>query len=538
MKKRDPWGNRRFLLPASLMLAFSLVITTSRILLSDRPDTVTILNDVAAVISVLTATVLFVMVWLSTSNEDVSKRIWGFMVLGMIGWTVAETAWAFYEVILGVEVPYPSPADLFWLLGYALFYVALLTQYRLFQTIPNSQQKLTIALLVTVFTLAVTILVLKPIMDSFDPEKLLESLLNIAYPFSDLVLLSLTLAIIFSLEQGRFAFTWRLLGVGLVFMSMGDLIFSYASWNEIYYPDSQLNTITVLIDTLYIIAYFTLGLGAYSYYITSASRQPVKIDIVLRSLTRSNILVFIDAGGRIISMSDNFADLVRTHSTSQYVNKRLSDALKIDPALMKDFIAKTLAQGFLSSQPVEIRDSNNGICNIWLSSLAVHDDSQHLLCIGLVLRASLGMKGEERPLTEEQKMLVNFYLTKTGTYQYDESQVIKAYFLEQIRLMYSLVEQFNGLSVAEKLLITLNQTATQNEWHFTFTDQQIGIPEEYEGEILADRLCILLKEARRFAVNMINASVVENEIRILDNNISPENLRYLDKYKLRGVRAG
>jgi hypothetical protein len=537
MKKRDLWGDRRFLLLASLMLAFSVLITVSRIRLAERSETVTILNDIATVLSALTATVLFVMVWFSTSEEDISKKIWGKMVVGIVAWTVAEATWAYYEVIQGIEVPYPSLADLFWLFGYFIFYLALLDQYRLFQTTPNRQQKITIGLLVTIFTLAASILVLKPIVDSFDPESRLESLLNIAYPFSDLVLLTLTLAIVFSLEHGRFALTWRLLGLGLVFMALGDLIFSYASGNEIYYPNSQLNTITVFIDTLYYIAYFTLGLGAYTYYLLSASQLPVKAGIVLRSLTKSNILVFIDADGRIISVSDNFANLVRTQSTNQYVNMKLSDALRIDPVLMKDLLAKTLTQGFLSSQPVEIRDSNNGICNTWLTSLAVYDDKQRLLCIGLVLRASLGLKSEERPLTEEQKLLVNYYLTQTGTYQYEENQVIKAYFLEQIRLMYSLVHQYNGLPVAEKLLTTLNDAAGRKQWHFIFTNQQIAIPEEYEGEILADRLCILLQEARHFAVNMISLKVVEQEIRVLDNGVSPDNLRYLDKYGLRGART-
>ena len=126
MKKRDPWGDRRFLILASLMLVFSSVITISRILLRERSETVTLLNDVAAVLSALTGTVLFLMVWFSTSNEDVSKKIWGKMVIGVVSWTVAEATWAYYEVIRGVDVPYPSSADLFWLFGYLIFYLALL----------------------------------------------------------------------------------------------------------------------------------------------------------------------------------------------------------------------------------------------------------------------------------------------------------------------------------------------------------------------------------------------------------------------------
>jgi hypothetical protein len=110
---------------------------------------------------------------------------------------------------------------------------------------------------------------------------------------------------------------------------------------------------------------------------------------------------------------------------------------------------------------------------------------------------------------------------------------MKEYFLAQVRLLYSLIQQFSGISVAEKLLTYLNQVTTQNGWHFTFTEQQIGIPEEYEGELLAGCLSRLLAEAKSFAVNMINLKVVEQEMKLLDNNLSSDNLRSIDKYNLR-----
>ena len=505
MKKQGLLGDSRFILAISLMVAFSILVTVSRILLAENSQTITIINDTAAVFCVLTATVFFVDVWLSTSSNDISKKIWGQLIVGMVAWTAAETIWAYYEVILGQEVPYPSVADAFWLFGYFMFYVGLVTQYRLFQSTNTRQQKITTAILVILFSLLVGILVIQPIVASFDSQKILESLLNIAYPLSDLVLLIFTLAIIFSLEQGRFAVTWRVIGLGLVFMSMGDLIFSYASWNEIYYPDGRLNALTLLIDTLYYVGYLTLGLGAYSYKLTSDSLQPVIMNIVLRSLTKSNILIFIDAGGHIISLSDNFSNLIRSQNTDRYVNRSLSEALKIDPAIMANLIQKTLAQGSLRAQALDIRDSYGDVKNIWMTSLAIYDDQRQLVCIAIVLRGNLDLEsGEERPLKDEQELLI---------------------------------QQFSGISVADKLLTYLNQVTAQNGWHFTFTEQEIGIPEEYEGELLAGHLSRLLQEAKSFAVNMINLKVVEQEMKLLDNNLSSENLRYVDKYNLRTVRT-
>jgi hypothetical protein len=537
MKKQNVLSDQRFILTTSFMVVFCILVTVSRLLLADNSQIITVINDAAAVFCVLAATIFFIVVWASTSSNDISKRIWGQLVVGMIAWTVAEITWAFYEVILGQEVPYPSIADLFWLFGYVIFYVALVNQYRLFQTTPSQQQKTVTAILVVLFSLLVGVLVLEPIAVSFDSQKLLESLLNLAYPLADLVLLILTLAIIFSLEQGRFALTWRIVGLGLVFMSLGDLMFSYASWNEFYFPDSQLNGITLLIDSLYYVGYLTLGLGAYTYKLTSDLLQPVRMEIVLRSLTRSNILIFIGADGRIISLSDNFSNLVRSESTEQYINMMLSEVLKIDPAHLRNLLQKTLAQGSLSTQSLQIQDSRGGLRNSWITSLAIYDDQKHLVCIAIVLRANLDSEnGPERPLKEEQQLLIQYYLTQAGTYQSEENQIIKEYFLAQVRLLYSLVQQFSGISVAEKLLTYLNQVTAQNGWHFTFSEQEIGIPEEYEGELLAGCLSRLLAEAKSFAVNMINLKVVEQEMKLLDNNLSSDNLRYIDKYDLRRVR--
>ena len=537
MTKQGLLGNQRFLLIASLMLAFSIAVAVSRILLAESSQTITIINDAAAVLCALTATVLFVIVWLSTSSKDISKKIWGQIAIGMVVWTIAEGTWAYYEVVLGQEVPYPSLADAFWLFGYVMFYVALLSQYRLFQTTPTWSQKVAIVWLVIVFSLIVSFLVLIPIAESFDPEKRLESLLNIAYPLSDLILLVLTMAITFSLEQGRFALMWRLLGLGLVFMSVGDLMFSYASWNEIYFPGGRLNGITLLIDTLYYVSYLTLGLAAYTYSTVSYSLQSVKIDMVLRALTKSNVLVFVDRNGRIISVSNNFLNLVRSQSQKQYDQIPLSEALNLDQALVTDLVLKTMQHGSLSTQPMEIRDSHGDSRTIWLTSVAVYEGARKLVCLALVLRTNFELQGEEeRSLSEEQKMLINYYLTEAGTYQNEENQVIKTYFLEQIRLLYSLIQQFSGVSVADKLMTYLNQLVGQKDWHFTFTGQEIGIPEEYEGETLANRLSTLLQEAKIFAGNMTNLKVVDQEMRILDNNLSMDNLRYVDKYGLRSAR--
>jgi hypothetical protein len=48
---------------------------------------------------------------------------------------------------------------------------------------------------------------------------------------------------------------------------------------------------------------------------------------------------------------------------------------------------------------------------------------------------------------------------------------------------------------------------------------------------------VLLQEARNFATDMINLRVVAQEMKLLDNNLSADNLRYIDKYNLRSTAS-
>lgn len=530
----NPFRYRRFTLAATFVAALVLIILGGRILFAQDPEANALISNAASVLCALIAAVFFGGVWVSTASTDISKRIWGQVALSLALWTIAEAIWGFYEVILKQPVPYPSIADFFWIIGYVPLYLALITQYRLYQIKPDRYQKLTVVLIVLVFSLIGSVVVLKPIVEGFDPERILESLLNIAYPTLDLVLLILTFVIIFSLAQGRFASTWRVLGAGLVIMSVADLLFSYSSWNEIYNPDGQLNSITLLTDGLFYLSYLILGLAAYTYRLTSEALPEVNINIDLQALTKSNILVFIDRQGKIISLSDNFLNLVGAQDKDRYVNMPLSEALGIENLIVEALVTETLERGSLSTQPLRAYDVNREPKEIWLTSIAAYDEHGQFVCIAAVLRTNFAdQAGPERPLTGEQKQLINLYLTEAGTYRSEENQVIKTYFLQQVNLLYSLVQQFSGTAVAERLLSHLNQVASQNGWQFSFTAQKITIPQEYEGQTLAARLSTLLQEAKLFAVNMTNLRVVEHEMRILDNNLGAESLRHVDKYDLR-----
>ncbi len=536
MKHTGVWGNRGFLQATSWMLVFLVVVVMGRILSFRNPTADTLLSNFASITSSLIATGYFARTWYSTSAKEQAKIVWGWLTIGMGLWAIAEGIWAYYELLAGIEVPYPSTADFFWLVGYVPIILAILAQYRIYQTSPTARQKFIIGGMTLVFSLVIGVVVLLPILLGFDPQRSLESIINLAYPLLDSILLILIVVIVFALEQGRFGLTWRLIGLGLVATAVADLMFSYASWNEIYDPGGQLNAITLVIDTLFYISYLIMGLGAYSYKLSSESVKDVELNLVVQPVTKTSILVYVDREGKIISLSDNFLNLVGEQIKEFFIKKPLSDALKTSPEELIVLLTKTLEQGSLSTQLIKVKDMNGKIKDVWLTSHAVKDEQGNLICFAVVLRTILTAgDGRERALSAEQKQLIDHYLNITGDYRSEENQMIKTYFRGQLGLLFSLIQQFSGSTIANSMLESLSRSSSQNQWQFTFKELNIGIPDEYEGEVLAQRLSTLLAEAKTYAGQATNLRMVEQEMKMLDRQLSPENLQYVDKYQLRSV---
>ena len=536
MKGTKLWGNRGFTLTFGWMLTLIILVVLGRLSFQRNPEADTLLGNIATIVTSTVATGYFILAWSSTTARDKIKNVWRWFAVGLGLWAIAESTWAYYELVAGIDVPYPSLADLFWLVGYWPIYLAILDEYRRYRPTENTRQRNTLTLVILLFVFIIARVVIWPILSGFDPERTLESIINIAYPVLDLSLLGLTVSIIFALQRGRFGSTWRLIGLGLVATAAADLLFSYASWNEIYDLPGQLNAITLFIDTLFLFSYLAMGLGAYSYKLMSENIITAELQLMKQPASKTNILIFLDKEGKIITLSDNILNLTGESVKEWYLKMPLFQALQADRAAIEEHLKITNEQGSTSSEPIKIKDINGKIKDAWMSMYAVRDTDRNFISTAVILKTMLSpADGPERPLTEEQQNLIITFLNKTGDYRSEENQTIKRYFLDQLQLLYSLIQQFSGALIADRLFEHLTSISMEKRWQFTFGRQQIGIPEEYEGANLADRLSILLKAARDYAGEATNLKMVEQEMRLLDRNLSGDSLKHIDKHNLRSV---
>jgi hypothetical protein len=515
-----------------IVMVFAFAISTALILIpfNGEPGKVIAKNIASVVFSLLTFWFFFKS-WFFTETYDLSKGIWGLFTLGIFLWAVAEFVWAFFEVILKVETPFPSIADLFWVLGYIPLFWGLSIRYRTLDVTLDRQQKRSILMFSATLFLLIAYFVIRPILIEFDPQRLGENLLNLFYPLSDIVLLVLTCAILFSFGKGRFALTWKFIIFGFIMMSIADLLFSYLSWYGLYYPDGNINAISFLVDAGYNLSYILLALGIYAYGILLEIRNVIKLKANYGVLGGSKILIFTDSREKVISVSDNFMLLIGLQDKSMFMKRGLHELLEIDQGILDGLIHTLRHRGLISNYL--IRASDIEAKQLFFTAIPLFNPQGGYDGAAIILQTELNEKEKETPLTEEQRGLVDFYLKMAGANAEQESLALKAYFLDQINLMYELVYEFNGQYLANSLLSFIAQKAKEKSWNVQINNLEISIPVDYDIQILSSMMSHLLRAGRTFTANIVSLALLDKEMKRIDQELRPEILQIVDQSGLR-----
>jgi hypothetical protein len=182
------------------------------------------------------------------------SMVWLCFTIGLFLWFVGEAMWMGYALILGVEIPYPSVADAFWLIGYIPFFVALYLYVKLFGA-ALSRKTLAISVAATIIlTLLVSAALITPIVGA--EEDLTTLIVDFAYPLLDLGLFSISLLGLLIFLKGKLGKSWLLINAGILSNVAGDMLFSYTTAQDTYYNGH-------LVDLLFLFGYIFFLLAFY-----------------------------------------------------------------------------------------------------------------------------------------------------------------------------------------------------------------------------------------------------------------------------------
>lgn len=189
------------------------------------------------------------------------------LTLGLSLWTLAELGWTYYQLGLGIENPFPSIADGFWLAGYAGL---ILFAYNMYSALSKSRfyDREAIILISVSAGLSLGYVInltfgVANILSSAENE--LGWLVSILYPILDTIILIPCLLILASVPGRRNktnSIHWLLLTGSIILVTLADIGFDYSEVLGV--SDEQ----EWFWDILYAASYIVLAGALYSYYMT------------------------------------------------------------------------------------------------------------------------------------------------------------------------------------------------------------------------------------------------------------------------------
>jgi hypothetical protein len=174
------------------------------------------------------------------------------LFIATFAWFLGETIWAIYELFLGIAVPYPSLADVFYLAGYLPAIVGVAYFLSVFRK-GLSETKLILAALAGLLIIGLTyVYLLSPLIVS--ESDLVTKAFDIAYPSLDAVLLILAITMILIFEGAALGTPWVWISLGLLLTALADISFSLGTLQGWYYSGHP-------IELLWLWGYLSLALG-------------------------------------------------------------------------------------------------------------------------------------------------------------------------------------------------------------------------------------------------------------------------------------
>ncbi|MBM3910088.1 MAG: hypothetical protein FJ356_00365 [Thaumarchaeota archaeon] len=170
-----------------------------------------------------------------------------------ITWFCAEMTWMLDEIYFEID-PFPSTADLFYLVGYPFLLMFLISYLEPLKE-GISKEVLGLAILAAVILLASSLYVV-----FIGDEELsnYEFALLAGYPIADAIVLVPSLLGVILFFKGKINFMWSLVFVGVISLYVADTTFLYTQLEDSYYTGHPL-------EMLFHFMYFLIAFGIYDY---------------------------------------------------------------------------------------------------------------------------------------------------------------------------------------------------------------------------------------------------------------------------------
>lgn len=194
------------------------------------------------------------------------------LTAGMLCWFIGESIWTYDEYVLKIN-PFPSYADICYLLSYPLFFLALLREIKTNHINWKTLSQSLIFMMVVTSILLVGVVSYFGVYLAYSPgEPLLTNSIAIGYGIGDLVLILATMSLLilaWEFKGGALSKIWMSLFLSFLLILVADILFAIFTT---YYTDTE-SLYRSLTDSIWILSYLLFAHALFNFGISIQSAQ-------------------------------------------------------------------------------------------------------------------------------------------------------------------------------------------------------------------------------------------------------------------------
>ena len=488
-------------------------------------DLIAAVNNLVLLVFSAFATSQALIYWKSLQNREEAKRVWLILGLGLGFDILGQLTWMAYNLI-GVEVPYPSLGDLFWMISYLLLFVAIINKILLLGVLPDKGQSTAGAALGVIFFLLIGDFILIPTLEYAETARVVETLLNFLYPIMDFLILVAVSFLVMVLWRGKLSLSWNILAAGFFFLAVADVFFIYADLNELYYAEgSSVNLLTRSVDVIYASSSYLTALGVYLHqWVATAQPETMEFEFTQTILAEQSkplpkpftpelqvvfdkIFFMVDDDQNVFFFSQNFRVISQLldNTSDHAVGSPLHSVLGIDKQTVKK-IFSDVHPWKNSIVPVEIQIGATHIPTVLLVAPARNGCD-----------VFLKYRHEDKPIiVEEQKSVETILVEETlrSVQGLENSSMdmrgATAFFLIEVQEMYLFLVRMGGYRIGNVLVEKFNQLAASQQAGVKIMDGKVVLSSTLESESMISLLQLTLRTVQELTSAEATSKVVKH----------------------------
>ena len=427
---------RGILIPAFLISFFTYVIIS--LIDVERSG---FYNSIPSSVILSVGTLISLKLLFYTKLEKIEINRFKLIFLSLICWLIGELTYVYQQVFLGIAVPYPSIADIFYLAATVFLSFHLFTIIRLKKIILKNKYFFLLGFLSSAFPIYFLIDTLYHY-DQYYPDSLLEFVVNATYYISDAVVVYPCLPIIlYSSKNDPFIFHWLLITLSVFILVIADLGYTFISTIN----EELLQNIEWLWSFIYSIGYILLTVSILWF---SKLKEILEYKKYSENLKKEQLYNTADDNSLneiLLEFYDSVQILRSIKNLIQQTNKN------IDILVTQYFIQKIEINGFLNIL-TEITKKNK-LLNIRVLLPSITFNTYD---ISSIITSRILVKYFDRQLTSNMIILnldgeLMYTIEKSGNANDDNRYFIQSINNESERLVY--ITLFEKMWLLEKSVV-------------------------------------------------------------------------------------